>query len=94
MFHRESLEELKARLEAVDAEIPSHPLSSKQVEAAQAIVEARENKDAEEVSRELAEQNLPSLEELGKIQVQSTVGWWKLHRKRNNLTKKIDRSTG
>lgn len=92
MFHRESLEGLKAKLDAVDAEIASHPLSSDRVKAAQAIVKARENKDTEEVSRELADQNLPSLEELGKIQVNGTVSWWKLHRKRNNLVKKIDRS--
>ncbi|MEJ1191780.1 hypothetical protein [Pseudarthrobacter sp. CCNWLW207] len=92
MFHRESLEGLKAKLDAVDAEIASHPLSSDRVKTAQAIVEARANKDTEEVSRELADQNLPSLEELGKIQVNGTVSWWKLHRKRNNLVKKIDRS--
>lgn len=44
------------------------------------------------MSRELADQNLPSLEELGKLQVDSTISWWKLHRKRNNLVKKIARS--
>jgi len=92
VFHRESLEELEAKLEAVDADIASHPLSSDRVKAAQAIVEARGNKDTEEVSRELADQNLPSLEELGKLQVDSTISWWKLHRKRNNLVKKIARS--
>ena len=94
MFHSESLEELEAKLEAVDAEIASHPLSSERVKAAQAIVEALGTKDTEKVSKELADQNLPSLEELGKVQVDSTMSWWKLHRKRNNLVKKIARSKG
>ena len=94
MFHRESLEELEAKLEAVDAEIASHPLSSERVKAAQAIVEALGTQDTEKVSKELADQNLPSLEELGKVQVDSTMSWWKLHRKRNNLVKKIARAKG
>lgn len=94
MFHRESLEELEAKLEAVDAEIASHPLSSERVKAAQAVVEALGTQGTEKVSKELADQNLPSLEELGKVQVDSTMSWWKLHRKRNNLVKKIARSKG
>lgn len=64
MFHRESLEELEAKLETIDAEMAAHPLASKRVKAAHALVEMKGDKDTEAVSRELADQNLPSLEEI------------------------------
>lgn len=94
MFHRESLQELEAKLEAIDAEIASHPLASEPVKAAQAIIETNNGKDTEAVSQQLLEQNLPSLEELGKIQVKGTTSWWSLNRARNKLEKKIERIKG
>ena len=43
----------------------------------------------EEISQELRERGLPSLEELGRIQLKTTVSWWKLHHDRRRLRKKL-----
>jgi len=91
MFQRESLHELEAKIEAIDVRIAAHPLASAPVTAAHAIIEANTGQDAEVVSRELAERNLPTLEEIGIIQARGTVTWWRLHRDRSKLIAKVAR---
>jgi hypothetical protein len=92
MFRRDSLDGLNAKLETVDAEIAAHPLSSTAVKEAHAIIEAKGEKDTAAVERELAERNLPSLEDLGRIQVKTTASWWRLYRDRKKLVHKIEKS--
>ncbi len=89
LSNRQSRSVLQGKLDSVNASIAAHPLSSVSVKQAHAIIEAREKSDKEGVARELAEQGLPDLPELGKIQVQSTVSWWQLHRQQNKLIKKL-----
>ncbi|MBB5639899.1 hypothetical protein [Cryobacterium roopkundense] len=91
MFRRESLHELETKIATIDAEIAAHALASEPVKAAHEVIEANTGQDAEVVSRELAERNLPTLEEIGKIQVRGTVSWWSLHRDRKKLVEKVAR---
>lgn len=92
MWRKESLEQLQTRLLDVDAQIAAHPLSSERVQRANEIVALKGVVGIEEVERLLAEQALPSLEELGQIQVAGTVSWWRLHRERRKIETKIERS--
>lgn len=94
MFAKESLEQLTSRLQAVDAEIAAHPLASEKVKQAHAIVEARGETDKAEVDRQLTASGLPSLEELGKIQVKGTASWWALHRDKKKIEAKIEKLAG
>ena len=91
MNDMKSLQQLQADIEEVDARIAAHPLSSAPVKAAHAIIESHGGNDKEAVSRELTEHDLPGLEELGRIQLVGSASWWRLHRDRNRLTKKIER---
>ena len=91
MFNRDSIEVVELKLEKVDAEIAAHPLSSEPVKEAQALIDAKGDKDNETVEAELASRNLPGLEELGKIQLSGTRSWWALHRRRNKLLKAQER---
>lgn len=89
MFRQESSDELEAKLQRIEAEIAAHPLASERVERAHAIVEAGDREDKEAIDRALADQGLPSLEELGKIQLQGTASWWRLHRDKKKLEAKL-----
>lgn len=72
------------------AKIAAHPLSSPPVKEAHAVIEAHGGKDESgELSRELKERGLPSLEELGKIQARTSFSWWRLHRKRRSLERRL-----
>ncbi|MCZ2822664.1 hypothetical protein O2V63_20190 [Modestobacter sp. VKM Ac-2977] len=81
---------LKAELKEVDALISAHPLASQRTRAAHAIVDKRQSRDATEVDKELAADGLPSVKQLGKVQASGTWSWWKLHRRKMKLEKKID----
>ena len=83
--HRKNLEALRAELSEVETKISEHPLASPPVRHAQAIVEHNESKDQAAISRELAENGLPDLAELGKVQVAGSASWWMLHRKKTTL---------
>ncbi|MBT2484264.1 MULTISPECIES: hypothetical protein [unclassified Microbacterium] len=89
MFATETLEQLMARLKQVEADIAAHPLASEHVKLAQAVVDNADDKDEVEVNRQLTERGLPRLEELGKIVVQGTASWWRLHRDKKRIEKKI-----
>lgn len=94
MFGRHDLASLQKRLEAVNAQIAEHPLASETVRRAHAIVEARGNADEAELQARLTDEGLPSLEELGKIQLRNTSSWWALHREKRNLERKIRKLSG
>lgn len=89
MFASETLKQLMARLKQVEADIAAHPLASERVKLAQAVVDNADDKDEVEVNRQLTERGLPRLEELGKIVVQGTASWWRLHRDKKKIEKKI-----
>ena len=84
---------LQGKLKTVDAAIAAHPLSCEPITSAHAIIEAHSRDDKKLVERELAAQGLPGLAELGRIQVRSSYSWWKLHRQRNAIVKRISRDT-
>lgn len=91
MFRRRPLHELEAKLEAIDRSLAQHPLASERVKKAHLIVGNKSDSDDATVARQLAEAGLPSLEELGKIQLEHTGSWWRLHRNRRKLLRKIEK---
>lgn len=84
-----SPEHLTNQLAEVNEAIEAHPLSSSQVKAVFEVVErhGRDNKEA--IATELREWGLPSLEEMGRIQAKTSFSWWKLHRRRRKLMRKL-----
>ena len=60
---------------------------------AHAIIEATGKDDKELVERNLADQGLPGLGELGKMQLRGTMSLLKLSRQRNKAVKKIEKLT-
>lgn len=94
MLRTRSREELENMLRDTNAMIAAHPFSLESVKAAHEVVENAPRGDREVVSRELAARNLPSLEELGKIQAKHTFSWWRLHRRRRTLLARIERLGG
>jgi hypothetical protein len=89
VFRRRTLHELEVRLEAIDKSLAQHPLASERVRNAHLIVGQRGDHDEATIARQLAEAGLPSLEELGKIQLEHTGSWWRLHRRRSKMLGKI-----
>lgn len=86
---KQTVVELKADLELVKAEIENHPYNSPEMKAANQIIESHSRKDESEISRELAEKQLPRLEELGLITVKGLRSFANLHRSRVRLEAKI-----
>lgn len=84
-------ENFARKLAAVDAAISSHPLASAPVKSAFEAIERHGKDNKEAISKELGERNLPSLDELGRIQIRNMFSWWKLHRSRRSLLKKLGR---
>lgn len=90
MFQRGSQHDLQAKLAKTDGEIADPPLSSGRVKAAHALIDEMGKDDKDALEKELAAHDLPSLEELGRIQIKHTFSWWKLHRDRKKLVGKLD----
>lgn len=88
MAHRDEIEK---RLSAIDESISMHPLGSAPVREAFAVIEKHGKEHREAISQELFERDLPSLDELGKLQLTTTLGWWRLHRTRRSLLNKLGR---
>lgn len=91
MFNSKSQQELQAKLDAADAAIAAHPLSSERIKRAHAIIESTDGDDKELVEQKLADEDLPNLAEVGLIQVRNSVSWWKLHRERNKVADKLEK---
>jgi hypothetical protein len=81
----------EADLAAADAAIAAHPLSSEPVARAHAIIESSDRDDRAAVDARLAEEGLPGLAELGRIQVRHSLSWWRLHRRRRKVLARRDR---
>ncbi|MDO5646075.1 MAG: hypothetical protein Q4G21_10390 [Dermabacter sp.] len=93
MFQRKPLSELQEELRVIDDEIAAHPLSEPRVKRAHEIIDNKGDKENTEVEADLAAEGLPSLAELGALQARNTVSWWRLHRARGKLVKKIEKLT-
>jgi hypothetical protein len=84
-------DELEKRLTAVEGKLSEHPLSSDTVREAFAVIEKHGKENRGAISQELRERGLPTLDALGKIQARTSLAWWKLHRDRRSLLKKLGR---
>lgn len=73
------------RIAHLDAEIASHPMASKQMQAALAVIEEFSFGGVELVDQRLAEQCLPSLTTLARIQEAHAFSWFRLHAAREDL---------
>ena len=92
MFGRRRDDDTLGReLETVDALISAHPLAAQRIRAAHEVVGDREPGETAEVDRELADLGLPGVEERGRTHVAGLWSWWKLHRRRRQLTRQIER---
>lgn len=88
---KKTRKEIETELAHLDSEIAAHPLASEPVTAAHAIIEQHGEENKEIIQQRLAEQNLPSLDEVGRLTAKHTFSWWKLHRARKKLIAKIER---
>jgi hypothetical protein len=85
------VETLRRELERVDALIAAHPLASPRIRAAHEIVGEGPSRDAVEIERQLADGSHPDAAELGRAQVAGMWSWWRLHRRRRQLVRRIER---
>lgn len=81
---------LEEELRAVNAKLSTHPLASAPVKEAHALVATMQGADKTEVSKRLSDKGLPSLDELGSLQLKGSVSWWRLNRRKNKLEKKLE----
>lgn len=86
---RNEIEAEPSHLDA--AEIAAHPRASEPVKAAHAIIEEHGEENKEIIQQRLAEQNPPSLDEMGRLTANHAPSWWKLHRARKKVIAKIER---
>ncbi len=89
---RHGVRTLRAELERVEAAISAHPLASRDVRAAHAVVEQDRSEDAARIDAQLAARGLPGVEQLGRTQVSGTWSWWRLHRRKRQLERRIERA--
>ncbi|WP_218587354.1 hypothetical protein [Actinomyces denticolens] len=89
MFWRKSTQSLRSELASVDELIAAHPLSDPSVRRAHEIIEGHKPGDTEAIAAELESLRLPSLDEMGTIQAKHTASWWRLHRRRRRLMRRL-----
>lgn len=89
MFWGKFAQSLRSELAAVEEQIAAHPLSDPSVKRAHEIIEGHRPGDNDAIAAELERLGLPSLDDVGKIQAKHTASWWRLHRRRRNLTKRL-----
>ncbi|ARD41674.1 hypothetical protein B6G06_04395 [Actinomyces gaoshouyii] len=89
MFRRKSAQSLRSELASVDELIAAHPLSDPSIRRAHEIIESHGPGDTEAIAAELESLGLPSLDEVGTIQAEQTASWWRLHRRRRKLTRRL-----
>jgi hypothetical protein len=91
--HRD-LDGLRDELGRVEALIAAHPLASPRIRAAHELIERSRERNPHAVDRELAERGLPDATALGRAQVSGSWSWWRLHRRRRQLVRRIRRLGG
>ncbi|WP_314428299.1 hypothetical protein [uncultured Microbacterium sp.] len=78
-----------ARMAAVQARIQDHPLSSEPVRDAFEVIERHGKENSDAITRELTERGLPSLDELGRLQIRYMFSWWRLNRRKRILERRM-----
>lgn len=93
MTPQKNVEKLERDLVEVNEKIRLHPLASRRVRDAQELVDAQKSigTDTDSINQSLSEQDLPSVEELGKVTSTGMFGWWKLHRKKKKIENQLHR---
>lgn len=84
---------LRLYLEKIEMEIAQHPLASPAVRDSFEIIERVGKDDVEPIARELKERGLPSLDELGKLQLRHSLSWSRLHKKQRKIRQKLAKSS-
>lgn len=77
--------DLDDRIAQLDAEIAAHPMASRKMRAALAVIEEFNLGGVALVEQRLAEQCLPSLATLARIQEAHALSWYRLHEAREEL---------
>jgi len=80
---------LRLYLDKIETAIAAHPLASEPVLQSFEVIKRIGQENAELISEELEARGLPSLDELGKLQVRHGFSWARLHRKRKRLRNKL-----
>lgn len=91
MFIRKSLIELEQELLLIEIELEKNQISSKVVQQANELIESSKGRSKEFIEAELSSRGLPSLQELGLIQIQNLFPYGKLFRKKKLVEKKIEK---
>ena len=88
---RTSIEELEAKLAQINETLRANELTSGAAARAGVVIEdlKRQKKSQQEIDRALAEQGLPSLQEVGQATVHNLYGYWKLNNQKLKLEKRI-----
>lgn len=92
MVKRQPISVLKKQLADVRKSISEHPFSDPQVLKANEVIEANNGLEHSEIEKKLIEQQLPALEELGRIQLKGSFSWWALHRKQRKILQRLARA--
>ena len=88
-LRKKSRAALEAQLREIEDRLSRHPLASTRVREAHALIDAHPGEDPGRTSRKLAEKGLPELDELGALQLKSSISWWRLNRSKRKVTKKL-----
>src|SRR6218665_522946 len=80
---------LRLYLDKIETAIAAHPLASEPVLQSFEAIKRHGQENAELISEELEARGLPSLDELGKLQVRHGFSWARLPRKRKTLRNKL-----
>ena len=83
---------MRLYLEKIDAAIASHPFSSEPFIQSSEVIERLGKENGELIFKELRERGLPNPDELGKMQLRHGLGWYRLHKKRKKILKKLQRA--
>lgn len=78
--------DLDARLAHVNAAIASHPLASRSLRAALAVIEEFSFGGTQLIEQRLAERELPTLDTVAQLHSMHAHSWWRLHHERDELT--------
>lgn len=90
LIKRESESQLRAKLEAVEAELAAHPWNTPEAIEAREITDQFREEGAERTNQELAARGLPNLTENGKTIAKGMWSYGKLERRKHKLLSKLE----
>lgn len=89
---RKTRAERERELDQVLRGIADHPLSSEEVRQANSLIEQLDGQDPSVIDDALASRGLPSLQDLGRMQLKHGLAFGRLHRRRRKLEKMLGRT--